>query len=89
MIFAPTFLHLDPALNVGGNDYEIGKIDLAYAAAIAHGNFQFFYSFDLSYPWDAPTIATIVEKYATSSATYKWNNKVCDYMPRSPAHRVF
>lgn len=69
------------ALNLNANDYEIGQIDSAYAAAIAHGNFQFFYSFDLSYTWDAATIATIVEKYATSSATYKWNSKVSTLTP--------
>lgn len=67
---------LSTALNLNANDYETGQIDLAYAAAVAHGNFQFFYSFDLSYSWDAPTISTIVKKYATSSATYKWKNEV-------------
>ncbi|KAF8317382.1 glycoside hydrolase family 71 protein [Clavulina sp. PMI_390] len=64
------------ALNLNGNDYEIDRLADAYAAAISHGSFQFFYSFDMSYSWDAGTIATIVEKYATSSATYTWNGKV-------------
>lgn len=65
------------ALNIAANDYEVQQLDLAYAAAIAQKNFQLFYSFDMSYSWDAGTIETIIKKYATSSATYKWNDKVC------------
>ena len=71
-----TDVRLVTTLNLNPNGYEIQRIDDAYAAAIAHGNFQFFYSFDMSYSWDAHTIASIVEKHATSPATYQWNGKV-------------
>ena len=64
-----------PALNIAGNDYEVAKIDLAYAAAEAAG-FKLFYSFDMGYSWDAATIATIVAKHASSASTYRWNNQV-------------
>ncbi|KAF9522006.1 glycoside hydrolase family 71 protein [Crepidotus variabilis] len=64
------------ALNIAANDYEVPKIDDAYAAAEAHGNFKLFYSFDLSYSWDYNVMATIVAKHANSSATYRWKNNV-------------
>lgn len=61
---------------MNANDYETGQIDTAYSAAAAHGNFQLFYSFDLSYTWSQTDIVNIVSKYATNAVSYKWNNKV-------------
>ena len=63
-------------LNLAGDDYEAhNQTDIAYAAAEALG-FQLFYSFDMSYPWDATSIASIDAKHASSDNTYQWNGKV-------------
>ncbi|KAK0467234.1 glycoside hydrolase family 71 protein [Desarmillaria tabescens] len=67
------------ALNVASpSDYEPDRIENAYAAAEAAG-FKLFYSFDMvsvSGAWSSDTIAAQIEKYATSSSTFLWNNAV-------------
>lgn len=68
--------HARAALNIASNDYEVGKIDLAFAAAEARGGFQFFYSFDMSYSWQQADMVSIVTRHASSSAMYKWKNAV-------------
>lgn len=63
------------ALNIALNDYEVDRIDDAYAAAKALG-FKLFYSFDMSYNWQESDMVSLVVKYATSTSTFLWNNNV-------------
>ncbi|KAK0501296.1 glycoside hydrolase family 71 protein [Armillaria luteobubalina] len=67
------------ALNVASpDDYEPARIENAYAAAEAAG-FKLFYSFDMvsvSGAWSSDTIAAQIEKHATSSSTFLWNDAV-------------
>jgi glucan endo-1,3-alpha-glucosidase len=65
-----------PALNIAANDYEVTKIDLAFAAAEAKGTFQLFYSFDMSYSWQSADMVAIVARHASSVANYKWNGSI-------------
>ncbi|EIW79669.1 glycoside hydrolase family 71 protein [Coniophora puteana RWD-64-598 SS2] len=62
------------ALNIAANDYEISP-QLGYAfAAAEQADFKLFYSFDMSYSWDAPTIAGIIANYSTSSAAFRYGS---------------
>ncbi|EIW76482.1 glycoside hydrolase family 71 protein [Coniophora puteana RWD-64-598 SS2] len=63
------------ALNIAnGTDYEIDpQLGYAYAAAEQVG-FQLFYSFDMSYTWDAATIASVVASYASSSSAFRYGD---------------
>jgi len=63
------------ALNIALNDYEVDRINDAYAAAKALG-FKLFYSFDMSYNWQESDMVSLVVKYATSTSTFLWNNNV-------------
>ncbi|KAG7443601.1 glycoside hydrolase family 71 protein [Guyanagaster necrorhizus] len=67
------------ALNVASpSGYEPDRIENAYAAAEAAG-FKLFYSFDMvsvSGAWSSDTIAAQIEKHATSSNTFLWNDTV-------------
>lgn len=63
------------ALNIAQNDYEVGKIVDAYAAAEAVG-FKLFYSFDMSYSWSQTDMVSIVATHAKSPSTYLWNGNV-------------
>jgi glucan endo-1,3-alpha-glucosidase len=63
------------ALNIAENDYEVARIDDAFTAAEAAG-FKLFFSFDMSYTWDASDIVSITSSHANSSSMYRWNDKV-------------
>jgi len=61
-----------------GLDWMVTAIDDAYTAAENKG-FSLVHSFDMSYSectvyWNTTFMASMVNKYADSSATYKWNN---------------
>jgi len=63
-------------LNIAnGNDYQVQQIPTAFAAAEARG-FKLAFSFDQNYQWDQNTMANVVALKASSSANFKWNNKI-------------
>lgn len=63
------------ALNVAVDDYEVGKMPDAFAAAEA-ANFKLLFSFDMSYDWVESDMVSLVATYASSAAMYKYNGKV-------------
>ncbi|KAH7918065.1 glycoside hydrolase family 71 protein [Leucogyrophana mollusca] len=61
------------ALNIAANDYEVDRIVDAYAAAEALG-FKLFYSFDMSYTWEASDMVNIVANHSSSSSNFMWKD---------------
>ncbi|EGN94044.1 glycoside hydrolase family 71 protein [Serpula lacrymans var. lacrymans S7.3] len=63
------------ALNIAANDYEVGQIVTAFAAAEAL-NFKLFYSFDMSYSWQQSDMVDIVANQSSSSSNFLWNGNL-------------
>ncbi|KAK6369700.1 hypothetical protein LTR81_027982, partial [Elasticomyces elasticus] len=62
------------------SDWYVDRIDDAYTVAAAN-NFKLIHSFDMSYVpsacsigWNTTFMASMISKYATSSAAYLWYN---------------
>jgi len=63
-----------------GLDWTVARIDDAYTAAESMG-FNLMQSFDMSYSsctiyWNQTFMQTMISKYASNSAAYRWNNNL-------------
>lgn len=63
-----------------GMDWQVSRIDDAFTAAETMG-FKLMFSFDMSYSvcntyWNQTFMETMISKYASSSATYRWNTNI-------------
>jgi glucan endo-1,3-alpha-glucosidase len=61
-------------------NWSVDRIDDAFTAAENKG-FKLMYSFDMSYTqcnhyWNQTFMQDMITKYASSSATYRWNNNI-------------
>ncbi|KAJ7730608.1 glycoside hydrolase family 71 protein [Mycena maculata] len=55
------------ALNIAMTDYEVDQVATAFVAA-ENANFKLFFSFDMSYSWQAADVVSLVAAHASSSA---------------------
>lgn len=71
---------IPPDCTVPGLDWQVSRIDDAFTAAESVG-FKLMFSFDMSYTecstyWNQTFMQSMITKYASSSATYRWNTNI-------------